>query len=228
VAAGEIKRLMLFEPPGHAKSTYASVLFPGFYIGRNDNKQLIAASHTADLAGSFGRRVRNLFGADEWPFEAQLAGDSQAADQWSTTKGGGYFAVGVGGKVHGRRADGIIDDPIGSRADADSKLYREAVWNWYKTDLHTRLKPNGFIIVIQTRWYMDDLAGRIELHRRHREVVGQLITTLSMGSPRPPNLRCQARPPVSAELARPPSHRSLTTRRKWGSCSAIGPFWCVH
>jgi hypothetical protein len=68
----------------------------------------------------------------------------------------------VGGKVHGRRADGIIiDDPIGSRADADSKLTREAVWQWYKTDLRTRMKPGGFIILIQTRWHTDDLAGRL-------------------------------------------------------------------
>jgi hypothetical protein len=135
VEAGEIKRLMLFEPPGHAKS----VLLPGFYIGRNADKQLIAGSHTQDLAAGFGRKVRNLFGADEWPFEAQLAGDSPAADQWSTSKGGGYYAVGVGGAVHGRRADGIIiDDPTKSRADADSKVKREALWQWYKTDLRTR------------------------------------------------------------------------------------------
>jgi hypothetical protein len=162
VAAGGIQRLMLFEPPGHAKSTYASILYPGYYVGRNPDKQLIAASHTKDLAAQFGRKVRNLFGADEWPFAVQLAEDSQAADQWSTGKGGGYYAVGVVGKVHGRRADGIIiDDPIGSRADADSKLTREAVWQWYKTDLRTRMKPGGFIILIQTRWHTDDLAGRL-------------------------------------------------------------------
>jgi hypothetical protein len=78
VAAGEIPRLMLFEPPGHAKSTYASILYPGYYVGRHPEKQLIAASHTKDLAAQFGRKVRNLFGAQEWPFAVTLAEDSSA------------------------------------------------------------------------------------------------------------------------------------------------------
>ena len=47
VERGEIARLMLFEPPGHAKSTYASHLFPAWYLGRNPDKNIIAASHTA-------------------------------------------------------------------------------------------------------------------------------------------------------------------------------------
>ena len=69
VERGEIARLMLFEPPGHAKSTYASHLFPGWYLGRNPARSVIAASHTAQLATRFGRKVRNLFASPDWPFE---------------------------------------------------------------------------------------------------------------------------------------------------------------
>jgi len=162
VRDGEIDRLMLFEPPGHAKSTYASMLFPASYLGTYPDRHLLAASHTASLAASFGRIVRNLFGLPEWPFAARLSEDSQAADEWKTTAGGGYLAAGVGGAIAGRRADGgIIDDPIKSRSDADSEVKREAVWQWYKSDLRTRLKPGAFIILIQTRWHLDDLAGRL-------------------------------------------------------------------
>ena len=101
VERGEILRLMLFEPPGHAKSTYASHLFPGWYLGRNPERSVIAASHTAQLATRFGRKVRNLFAAPDWPFgDVALAGDSRAADQWETTDSGEYFAVGVGGGRH--------------------------------------------------------------------------------------------------------------------------------
>ncbi len=117
VERGEITRLMLFEPPGHAKSTYASHLFPGWYLGRNPERSVIAASHTAQLATRFGRKVRNLFASPDWPFEdVALAGDSRAADQWETTASGEYFAVGVGGAVTGRRADlAVIDDPLKGR-----------------------------------------------------------------------------------------------------------------
>ena len=163
VERGEITRLMLFEPPGHAKSTYASHLFPGWYLGRNPERSVIAASHTAQLATRFGRKVRNLFASPDWPFEdVALAGDSRAADQWETTASGEYFAVGVGGAVTGRRADlAVIDDPLKGRKDADSITVRENLWDWYRADFHNRLKPGAAIILIQTRWHEDDLAGRI-------------------------------------------------------------------
>ena len=163
VERGEIKRLMLFEPPGHAKSTYASQCLPAWYLGRNPKRSVIAASHTADLSTHFGRRVRSLVNSPDWPFlDMALAKDSRAADHWETTQGGEYFAVGVGGAVTGRRADlAVIDDPIKSRRDADSFTVRENLWDWYKADFHTRLKPDGAIVLIQTRWHENDLAGRI-------------------------------------------------------------------
>lgn len=164
VERGEIKRLMVFMPPGSAKSTYGSVLFPGWYLGRNKKKSVIAASHTSELAERFGRKVRNFVGGSEFSavFGFGLADDSQAAARWETAEGGEYFAVGVGGSVTGRRADlGIIDDPVKSREDADSETVREKVWEWYKADFFTRLKPGASIVLIQTRWHEEDLAGKL-------------------------------------------------------------------
>jgi predicted phage terminase large subunit-like protein len=64
--------------------------------------------------------------------------------------------------VAGRRADlVVIDDPIRSREDADSETIRDKTWDWYKSDIYTRLKPGGRIVLIQTRWHEDDLAGRL-------------------------------------------------------------------
>ena len=164
VERGEIKRLMVFMPPGSAKSTYGSVLFPSWYLGRNSKKGIIAASHTSELAELFGRKVRNFVAGTEFPavFGFGLAADSKAAARWETTEGGQYFAVGVGGSVTGRRADlGIIDDPVKSREDADSESTREKTWEWYKADFFTRLKPGAAIVLIQTRWHEDDLAGKL-------------------------------------------------------------------
>jgi predicted phage terminase large subunit-like protein len=164
VERGEIKRLMVFMPPGSAKSTYGSVLFPSWYLGRNKHKSVIAASHNGELAERFGRKVRNYVGGAEFSavFGFGLAEDSKAAARWETTQGGEYFAVGVGGSVTGRRADlGIIDDPVKSREEADSETIREKVWEWYKADFYTRLKPGAGIVLIQTRWHEDDLAGKL-------------------------------------------------------------------
>ena len=155
---------MLFLPPGSAKSTYASILFPAYYLGHHATKSVIAASHTSELAERFGRRVRNIVASDEYRrmFEIALADDSQAAGRWDTNKGGEYYAVGVGGAVLGRRADlGIIDDPVKGREEADSALQRDKVWEWYKSDFYTRLKPDAAVVLIMQRWHEDDLAGRL-------------------------------------------------------------------
>jgi hypothetical protein len=170
VARGEIRRLMVFMPPGSAKSTYSSQLFPPWFLAdREDNRQrmeltraILTCSHSADLATSFGRRSRNVISDHEKELGYSLRSDSQAADEWTTTNGGEFFCAGVGGKIAGRRADlGLIDDPFGSREDAFSKNQRDKVWEWYKFDFRTRLKPNASIVLVNTRYHEDDLAGRL-------------------------------------------------------------------
>lgn len=175
VERGECPRLMVCMPPGSAKSTYTSQIFPGWYLGRNPERSIIAASHTQELAERFGRRVRNYFASQEHRnvFGIGVAEDSQAAGRWDTEKGGEYFAAGVGGSITGRRADlGIIDDPVKSREDADSERSRDRAWDWYVNDFLTRLKPNASQIVVMTRWHDDDLGGRIlEREREQWKVI---------------------------------------------------------
>lgn len=151
---------MVFMPPGSAKSTYASVLFPPYLLAQNPSLTVIAASHTVELAERFGRRVRNLISEHGNVLGFSLAADSQAAGRWDTDRGGEYFAAGVRGPITGRRADlALIDDPVKSREEADSDVIRERVKDWWRNDLYTRLKPGGRCIVIQTRWHEDDLGG---------------------------------------------------------------------
>ena len=109
-------RLLVLMPPGSAKSTYVSTLFPPWYLARHADHAILAASHTMELAERFGRRVRNLINEHSATLGIDLAPDIQAAGQWETTAGGEYFAAGVLGAVTGRRADlVIIDDPVKSR-----------------------------------------------------------------------------------------------------------------
>lgn len=152
-------------PPGSAKSTYASVRFPAYYLGRLKKKSVICASYGSDLATSFGRKVRNLvytqLSRNLFP-DLILSEDQQARGQWETKDGAAYFAVGVGGGITGRRADlGIIDDPVKGRKEADSATVKEDTWNWYNSDYDSRLKPGAAQVIIQTRWVEDDLSGRL-------------------------------------------------------------------
>ena len=138
------------------------MLFPPWFLSQHPTASIIAASHTAELAERFGRKVRSLVGEHNHTLGVGLSGASAAAGRWDTDKGGEYYAAGVGGSITGRRADcAIIDDAVRSREDAESKLIRDKQWDWLKYDLATRLKPNARVILIMTRWHLDDLAGRI-------------------------------------------------------------------
>jgi predicted phage terminase large subunit-like protein len=164
VERGEIRRLMVYMPPGSAKSTYSSVTFPTWYMGRNPGKNIIATSYGSDLAKKFGRKCRQIVRSPEFEevMGCRLVGDNAAVDDWSITNGATYMSGGILSGITGNRADGvIIDDPIKGREEADSEAIRDKTWNEYKSSLRTRLKPNGFIILIMTRWHEEDLAGRI-------------------------------------------------------------------
>lgn len=165
VERGEIDRLMIFMPPRHGKSELASKRFPAWCLGKNPKRQIIAASYNSDLANDFGRNVRNLVAEPEFSQVfpgVTLAPDSQAANRMNTNHGGTYVAAGVGTAVTGRGAHiALIDDPFKDREEADSERRRELVWDWYRSTLYTRLMPGGAIVLIQTRWHEDDLAGRL-------------------------------------------------------------------
>lgn len=168
VISGEIDRLMIFAPPGSAKSTYTSELLPPFWFKKFPHSSVIGCSHTGELAERFGRRVRNKILLKAPILGYSLDESNRAASRWETTTGGEYFAAGVGGAITGRRADlAIIDDPVKSREEAESETIRTKTFEWYKSDLVTRLKPDARIILIQTRWHLEDLGGML-LHEMEK------------------------------------------------------------
>lgn len=157
VTSGEIDRLMIFLPPRHGKSEMVTVRYPVWRLEREPEMRVIVGAYNLDFATYFSRKAKRI--ADT---RMELARDRQATVDWETIVGGGMRAAGVGSGITGRGGNLIvIDDPIKSRKEANSRAYREAIYNWYKDDLYTRLEPGGAIILIQTRWHEDDLGGRL-------------------------------------------------------------------
>lgn len=162
VARGEIKRLMVFMPPGSAKSTYVSLLFAIWWMALNPGKHILAASYSADLAERWSRKVRALAEEHGPTLGVTLHPDMQSVQHWALTATGEYRASGVGGSITGFRAWlGIIDDMVKNREEADSETMRERTWDWFVADYETRLVPEAPLIVIGTRWHDDDGYGRI-------------------------------------------------------------------
>ena len=169
IAAGKKKRVIVNIAPRHGKSEMISYLAPAWFLGKYPQKKVIMASHTADLAVNFGRRVRNLVSSDLYHDifpQVELQADSKSASRWGTNFNGEYFAIGVGGALAGRGADlFIIDDP---HSEQEAKQGRADVflpaWEWMQSGPIQRLMPGGAIIVVMTRWSKLDLTGQIVDH----------------------------------------------------------------
>jgi len=178
IANGKKRRVIVNIAPRHGKSEMISYLAPAWFLGKYPNKKIIMASHTADLAVNFGRRVRNLVGSeayrDVFP-QIELQADSKSASRWGTNFNGEYFAIGVGGALAGRGADlFIIDDP---HSEQEAKTGRPDVflpaWEWFQSGPLQRLMPGGSIIIVMTRWSKLDLTGMIVNQMGREEDVDQ-------------------------------------------------------
>ena len=163
----DYKVLMVFMPPRHGKTTLCTINFPAWYLGKNPTREVITASYSGELAQGFGSATRTIVESPEYKaiFDLKLKEDERAKARWLTQEKGSYSSIGVGGVATGRGSDiFLVDDPIKNSEEANSEVARQSVWEWFLSTSYTRLEPNAVIIIILTRWHMDDLAGRILAH----------------------------------------------------------------
>lgn len=179
-----IGRLMILMPPRHGKTELVSKHFPAWVMGKNPDKRVIMCSYGADLAVDNSRAVRNMVDGGKYRAvfgdlasspsidtqgeiertPVQLSSDSRSVEAWglAAPNRGGMTAAGVGGAITGKGAHLlIVDDPVKNRDEAESETARQRVWDWWTSTAYTRLEEGSAIILIQTRWHGDDLAGRL-------------------------------------------------------------------
>lgn len=172
VLAGKSPRLIITMPPRHGKSQIVSRHFPAWVFGMRPDMHIIAASYTSGLAQRMNRDVQRIMSQDEYlkvfPVSYMAPGKPpkgkiRTSSLFDVPGGSGsYRSAGVGGGITGMGCDILdIDDPIKDRRDADSATIRNRVWEWYTSTAYTRLAPGGGVLVTQTRWHEDDLAGRL-------------------------------------------------------------------
>ena len=167
VIAKKSPRLMLLMPPRSGKSELGSRSFPAWHLGRAPDHEIIACSYNVGLAMSFSRKVKEVLEDPGYHsvFETRLNPDFKGAEEWGiANKRGGYVAAGVGGGITGKGAHILtIDDPIKNAEEADSADNREKLKEWYDSTAYTRLAPGGGVLIVQTWWHDDDLAGRLQV-----------------------------------------------------------------
>jgi len=220
ITKGESKRLMIFMPPRHGKSEMVTVRYTAWRLLREMGTNVILGSYNQRLADKFSRKIKRIVGSGGAEEDAVRAGRSDAetgcsrspgvsasprrsssVSDWETAGGGVVRSVGVGGGIAGFGAGLIvIDDPVRNRADAESEAFRERVWDWFNDDIYTRLEPNAAIILIQTRWHEDDLAGRLIKEMEDGGEAWEVVCLPALSEP-PSGVPAGASPSGVAKLA---------------------------
>jgi hypothetical protein len=173
VERGEIDKLVIIAPPGHAKSTYCSIVYPTWYIGRHYNESLIGVTTTDGLGRLYGDTVRTMI-EEQDAFRAVFPG----IEPWKTLgwTQDGFFVrgpekrrkehkdptmvyTGAGGPIIGRRADGVIVDDIVDEATARSETLLGQRKTWIGRTVLSRLNGSakGWRVFAGTLWTEDDV-----------------------------------------------------------------------
>ena len=173
VVAGKSPRLMLLVPPRGGKSEISSVRFPAWALGKYPHLEMMNIGYNLDLPLEFSRQVRDQLNDKYYRKvfpDTEINPQNRSAESWKTTKRGGLTVAGVGGPITGKGADIlIVDDPIKNMEEADSFTIREKLEQWFFSTAYTRLSPGGGVLVIQTWWHFDDLAGRLLQHMEDKK-----------------------------------------------------------
>lgn len=170
VAAGSVQRVLITMPPRHGKSELISKYFPAWFLGVSPESRVMMGTYETTFAGKLGGQVRDILA--EWGQELFGITVAGTKNRWNIEgHEGGVIASGAGGGFTGEGADlFVVDDPIKNAEEALSETFRDRAWDWYQSTALTRLHPGGRVVLVQTRWHDDDLAGRA---LRHAENGGE-------------------------------------------------------
>lgn len=170
----ESPRLMVLAPPRHGKSELISRRFPAFALGHCPDFEIIGASYSMTLAERMNRDVQRIIDSKAYAevFPGTRIPERGKPNREGKTRNndlvevleraGSYRAAGARVGISGMGMHiGLIDDPIKDAKEAGSQTIRDDVWDWYVSTFYSRLAPGGGILIVQTRWHEDDLAGRL-------------------------------------------------------------------
>lgn len=156
------KRLIISMPPQEGKSQRVSRFFPTWLLKRNPSLRLALIGYQDAISRRWGGAIRDDIRNHYAQLKMTVRGDSSAKNEWKLVGSeGGVITSSIAGSLTGRPVDVmIIDDPHKDAKEADSELMRENIKEWWRTAASTRMPAGGgIVIVVQTRWHEDDLAG---------------------------------------------------------------------
>ena len=180
ITAGTVRRAYFQIPIRHGKTEHNTISYAAYRLERDARCRILVCSYNQRRAEKFSREIRRLARARG----VIMSNERDAASEWETAAGGGCQAVGAGAGVASVNADLIlIDDPLGSRDDAESQAKRDQVWDWFTNDILARCEPHTAVVVTMSRWHQDDPAGRLLDQQRSRWTVLDMPAEDETGEP---------------------------------------------
>jgi predicted phage terminase large subunit-like protein len=164
IAKGKAINVMFSAPPRHGKTLFIDRVLPAWYLGHFPDNRVLLVTYQDGFSRTQSRHARNIFKRlGQSVFGLDVADDTQAANQWDIKNHeGGMEAVGAGGAITGKGAHLlIIDDLIKGMEQALNETFLDGLWEWFLTDVMSRLEPGATVIIIMTRWTQSDVIGKI-------------------------------------------------------------------
>ena len=129
----------------------------------------IFASYSEELGADVNKALQHIMSSERYVsiFGVRLGdGRSRWVRNSNTLEypyyGGSFYNTTVGGQITGKGLDlELVDDPVKGRAEAISKTVRDKLWQWFTDDFLTRFSDFAGLLMIMTRWHLDDPIGRL-------------------------------------------------------------------
>lgn len=173
---GDISNLMVFMPPQHQKSTMMTEYLPAWLFGVNPNAECLLVMYNATMAAKYNRKIQRVIDNEQYAEifpntalnQKNVVSTSKGSyvrnsDEFEIVNHRGFLkATGIGGGIAGNPAKfTFMDDVIKNVAEANSKTYRDKIYEWQTDELEARQHNDSRIAFTITRRHEDDLAGRL-------------------------------------------------------------------
>lgn len=162
IADGEQHYYIVEMPPQHGKSSTITKTFPSYYMMKFPERNVMISAYGDSLVSDFSESNRRIF--EKWG--RQLFGlriGKNTSEQFRIVDHEGtFYATSMQGSASGKKANLlIIDDPLKNDKQSQSQATKTDVWREWTHTFLTRLQNNSSVIIIMTRWQIDDLAGKL-------------------------------------------------------------------
>lgn len=216
IARGDA-RIILTMPARHGKSEFLSVNTPIWFLEKWPDKFVMSISYGSELATDFSLKVRDTLQNEDLHhlLRTRIRTDKKRVDRWLTPNGGGLTAAGIGGPLTGRGADlMLIDDYIKNAEDSLSIGQLKKTWEWFKSTAYTRLEPGASLVILATRWNVNDLIGKCLSEMPHEN--WKVINLPAIA---------EANDPLGREIGEPLWPERFSKERLLRIKDALGDYW---